>query len=318
MHGRIPRLVMAASLVAALAVTLTASGPVSRTETGADTPALRSISSRLDGTVSTVLIEASEPVAYLTSQPDPLTVLVDLRNVSAAGLSGTPVAAMLAPVAGVVIEGASAPDGAPVARVRVRLDRAAKHRVRSSRNTILVEVEREVGAAGASGASGAVKVPSLAPKAPTFAKATAGETAGEPVDKPAATRRETATRAAATELRSVKAAAVPNGYAITVSGNGPLVASTVEEARDLPARLLLDFHGVAPGRAAALTTVNAAGIERIRVATNSREPLITRVVIDLARTLPYTIETVGEELRVLFERAVEASASVAVMAAVAP
>jgi len=312
MHGRIPGLVMAASLVAALAVTLTASGPVSRTETGADTPALRSISSRLDGTVSTVLIEASEPVAYLTSQPDPLTVLVDLRNVSADGLSGKPVATMLAPVAGVVIEGASAPDGAPVARVRVRLDRAAKHRVRSSRNMILVEVERGSAVASPAAASLAATLPMLAPKAPTFAKAPIGVKAavGEPVDKPAATLRATATRAAATELRSVKAAAMPNGYAITVSGNGPLVASTVEEARDLPARLLLDFQGVAPGRASALTTVNAAGIERIRVATNSREPLITRVVIDLARKLPYTIETVGEELRVLFERGVEATAAI--------
>ncbi len=142
MHGRIPRLVLAAPLAAALAVTLTASGPVSRSGIGADTPALRSISSRLDGALSTVLIEASEPVAYLTSQPDPLTVLVDLRNVNAGGLAGTPVAAMLAPVAGVVIEGATAPDGSPVVRVRVRLDRAAKHRVRSSRNIILVEVDR--------------------------------------------------------------------------------------------------------------------------------------------------------------------------------
>ena len=135
MHGGIPRLVMAAAMTAALAVTLTAGGSVPRSGT-ADTPALRSISTRLDGTISTVLIEASEPVAYLTSQPDPLTVLVDLRNVNAGGLDGTPVTAMPAPVAGVAIEGAHAPDGSPVARVRVRLDRAAKHRVRSSRNKI--------------------------------------------------------------------------------------------------------------------------------------------------------------------------------------
>ena len=66
-------------MVAALAVTLTAGAPATRR--GTETPALRSISSRLDGALSTVLIEASEPVAYLTSQPDPLTVLVDLRNV---------------------------------------------------------------------------------------------------------------------------------------------------------------------------------------------------------------------------------------------
>ena len=284
MHGRIPRLVLAAPLAAALAVTLTASGPVP-SGTGADTPALRSISSRLDGAISTVLIEASEPVAYLTSQPDPLTVLVDLRNTTANSLEAMPIAAMLAPVAGVAIEGASAPDGAPVARVRVRLERAAKHRVRSSRNTILVEVDR--GAAPSAAAVAAV--PSIAPKAPAVA-------------------RTAAVRAMATELRSIKASEVSNGFAITLAGNGPLVASSVDETRDLPARVFLDFQGVTAGRAAALTTVNAAGIERVRVATNSREPLITRVVIDLARKIPYTVETVGEEIRVLFNRAVETTA----------
>ena len=94
---------------------------------------------------------------------------------------------------------------------------------------------------------------------------------------------------------------VDNGYAVTLVGNGPLLAAKVEEAKDLPARVFLDFHGVAAGSAPAVTPVNADDIERVRVATNSREPLITRVVIDLARKIPYTIETVGEEMRVLFK-----------------
>ena len=84
MHPGIPRLVLVTPMVAALAVTLTAGAP---TAAAPETPALRSISSRLDGALSTVLIEASEPVAYLTSQPDPLTVLVDLRNIYPEGLA---------------------------------------------------------------------------------------------------------------------------------------------------------------------------------------------------------------------------------------
>lgn len=309
MHGRIPRLVLAAPLAAALAVTLTASGPVP-SGPGAGTPALRSISSRLDGAVSTVLIEASEPVAYLTSQPDPLTVLVDLRNTTAGSLDTMPIAAMLAPVAGVAIEGASAPDGVPVARVRVRLERAATHRVRSSRNTILVEVDR---------AGGTPQV-RLKPDATLLTKPGVAL-----VTAPLATA---GARAMATELRSIKASEVANGYAITLAGNGSLVASSVDEPRDLPARVFLDFAGVTAGRAAAVTPVNAAGIERVRVATNSLEPLVTRVVIDLARKIPYTVETAGEEIRVLFSRAVEtlvappppaaAPAPVAVAAAVVP
>ena len=170
MHGRISRLVLVTPIVAALAMTVMASRPAA--SGGAETPALKSISSRLDGAVSTVLIEASEPVAYLTSQPDPLTVLVDLRNVNAAALDGKPIADMLTPVSAVGVESATAPDGAPVARVRVRLDREAKHRVRSSRNTILVEVDRNSPSSVAAARSMA---PTIAPVPP--AVKTANETA---------------------------------------------------------------------------------------------------------------------------------------------
>src|SRR5687768_16878253 len=165
MHPGIPRLVLVAPMVAALAVTLTAGAP--SFTAGTETPAIRSISSRLDGALSTVLIEASEPVAYLTSQPDPLTVLVDLRNATVGSLISDTVANLLEPIGSVRVESANAPDGAPVARVRVGLERAAKHRVRSARNTILVEVDRS--ASNTKGA--AASVPTIAPKAPSMVRA---------------------------------------------------------------------------------------------------------------------------------------------------
>ena len=166
-----------------------------------------------------------------------------------------------------------------------------------------------------------VAMPSLtlAPKAPTPVAAKAVDkptSATATVDKPSAALRAPAARVAATELRSVTTSEVTNGFAVTVAGNGPLVASSVEDARDLPNRVFLDFQGVSAGRAAAVTAVNTAGVDRVRVATNSREPLITRVVIDLARKIPYTIETIGEEVRVLFTRAVDATT--ALVAPVAP
>jgi len=297
MHGRISRLVLVAPVVVALAVTLTASGPAAMG--GAEIPALKSISSRLDGAISTVLIEASEPVAYLTSQPDPLTVLVDLRNVNAASLDGRPMAGMLAPVSGVGVERSTAPDGSPVARVRVRLDRVARHRVRTSRNTILVEFS---GPAGTTAALPEILMIPAATKSPAMST-------------PAPATEE---RAAATQLRSVRVAKTDNGYSITLAGNGPLIPSKVAEAKDLPARVLLDFNGLAAGSAPAITNVKNGDIDRIRVATNSRDPLITRVVIDLARQIPYTVEQIGDDLRVLFKRAAATAAAVVTPAAVAP
>src|SRR6478735_2460755 len=136
MRSRYLRLISAAPVTALLAVTVAASGPSS-----AEGPAVRAITGRADGALSTVLIEASEPVAYLTSQPDPLTVFVDLRNARTEGVPAT-LAVSEPPVTGVRLEPAVAPDGAPVARVRVALDRPANHRVRASRNLIYVEVDR--------------------------------------------------------------------------------------------------------------------------------------------------------------------------------
>ena len=183
MHGRIPRLVLVAPIVVALVVTVTASRPAALG--GAEIPALKSISSRLDGAVSTVLIEASEPVAYLTSQPDPLTVLVDLRNVDAASLGARPIADLLAPVKGVGVEHATAPDGSPVTRVRVRLDRASRHRVRSARNTILVEFSGTPAAASAKAVMPENVERPVAAKVPVAA-ATAEKTAAPAAEKRAA------------------------------------------------------------------------------------------------------------------------------------
>ena len=73
-----------------------------------------------------VLIEASEPVAYIAARPDPFTVLVDLRNVATAGYANGFSADPGSPVRAVSVETARGEDGLPVARVRVSLDRAGQ------------------------------------------------------------------------------------------------------------------------------------------------------------------------------------------------
>jgi hypothetical protein len=119
------------ALAVAGVVAATVAAEVSRDAAGIETRAtraeLRAISSRLEGLHSTILIESSEPVAYVTSQPDPLTVLVDLRNVKAGQLPPG-ILGPLPPVANVNVEEAVAGDGAPLARVRVGLAHQAKYR----------------------------------------------------------------------------------------------------------------------------------------------------------------------------------------------
>ncbi len=44
---------------------------------------LKAISARVNAKGASLVIEATEPVAYTTSRPDPLTLLLDFRNVAA-------------------------------------------------------------------------------------------------------------------------------------------------------------------------------------------------------------------------------------------
>ncbi len=137
----------------------------------------------------------------------------------------------------------------------------------------------------------AVLVPSLASARPEGSQAPQSPTPAR-VAEP---------RAAATQLRSVGVTKIDGGYSITLSADGPLFASNVAESKDLPPRVVVDFERVSPGAAPAITTINDDGIDRVRVSTHSRNPLITRVVIDLSRRIPFTVEQVGEDLRVLLK-----------------
>src|ERR1700704_5875321 len=47
------------------------------------TPQLKSLSAKAGRRITTLTIETSDPVPYLTNRPDPMTLLIDLRQVDA-------------------------------------------------------------------------------------------------------------------------------------------------------------------------------------------------------------------------------------------
>jgi type IV pilus assembly protein PilQ len=285
-HGRSILLgVLGAVAVATCAATVAVAN--GGAENGAAPSAeLRAISSKFDARTSTVMIEATEPVAYVTSQPDPLTVVVDLRNVLA-GFLAAPIAPV-PPVTAVGVEEATAPDGAPLARIVVKMDRPARHKVRSSRNVIYVDVERT--------RANPTGVPSMGSSPGVPSGSSRGSTTAVPA---VSSRSSTTTVRTATAIKNVRALA--NGGGVAIQGDGQLIASSIEEAKDLPPRIVLDFDKVSARGVPSVIQVNAGDIKRVRVATNSRTPLVTRVVIDLAKQLAYRVEEAGDELRVLFE-----------------
>jgi type IV pilus assembly protein PilQ len=275
---------------------------------------------------SAIIIEASAPVAFAVSNPDAWTVQLDLRDVSVDGAANQ--VTRTDTVARVSLEQASAADGREVARVRLSLARPATYKVRSARSTIRVELggapapEPSAPAAAAAPEQAIAVEPSPEPATmpvaapPDSAPALFPDSPLTPspvdaslsraADTPAPTLTLSATpipAGSATVLDRVKAARTGNGVSVTLGGDGYLAPSNVTESRDLPRRLVMDFPGVAP-RAAAQTSVSGGLVRSVRIAANSRQPLITRVVMELATGVTYHVERVGDggrDLAVMFE-----------------
>jgi type IV pilus assembly protein PilQ len=88
-----------------------------------------------------------------------------------------------------------------------------------------------------------------------------------------------------------------------LSGNGRLDPSSLTESEDQPRRLVLDFPNVA-STAPAQTGVDGVFVKKVRIGVNSREPLVTRVVMELTPSAAYHVERSGadgRDLAVVFE-----------------
>jgi type IV pilus assembly protein PilQ len=218
-------------------------------------PQLKELSAKAGRRITTVTIETSDPVAYLTNRPDPMTLLLDLREVDAAQAAATVLPAK-GLVAGASVEQVTGDDGVRVARVRIKLTQPAAHQVRSRRNIIYVDLDGAF-PLGSVGAASPGVVP--APADPRFA----------------------------TLLENVRADATPTGASITLSGNGELVAQSVTPFGDGTPRVVLDFPNVR-SQTPADVFVGRGPVSVVHVTTTGAVPA-TRVVVDLLRPASYRV-----------------------------
>ena len=130
---------------------------------------LKTITSRATSTGTSLVIEASDPVPYVATRPDPLTVYIDFRNVTADGLASF-VARGKAPIADVSVEpGDRQAGGSP--RVRINLSQPVEYHVRADRNSVVVDFDK-----APAKAAPATVVPALARPAQSQPTARTGDT----------------------------------------------------------------------------------------------------------------------------------------------
>jgi type IV pilus assembly protein PilQ len=180
-------------------------------------------------------------------------------------------------IAGVELEQATTVDGKDLARVRVALAGPAAYKLRSSRNVIRLELEPD------------------ASKAFTTEGTATPTRHAEVPDDPAVV--------AATTISRVRASHTRTSTVVTLSGNGRLVPASLSESEDQPRRLVLDFPNVSPD-GVSRSRVDGVFVKQVRVAVNSRDPLLTRVVMEISPSAIYHVERAGSDgrdLAVVFE-----------------
>src|SRR5688572_20448771 len=256
------------SLLAGLciAAALGAMTPLGAAGARADAAMLKKIGSTLEARTGSVAIEASAAVPYVASQPDPRTFVVELRDVVAAGFADDFKVDPRHPVGGVQVESAVA-DGVNVARVRITLRQPMRPRVRSARNMIYVEADR-------------IDAIPDAPGTVSLAGASA-------------------------VIRDVRVTQRGTATAVTLLGTSRLVATSIQEPKDGPRRVVIEFPNVTSA-VASTTAIRQGPVDRVRIGFNPQAPLLTQVTVDLSRAAPYRVETSpdGNDLTLVFDEPV--------------
>jgi type IV pilus assembly protein PilQ len=272
-------LLVLAGLWAAGLTPVDAFGPPPAEPAAGSAPRFKGMSTSAGRRITTVSIETTDPVAYVTSRPDPLTLFVDLREVDASGARSALLGAK-GIVSGGAVEEAIGPDGTRVARVRIRLTSPAAHQVRSKRNVIHVDFDSAfpLGSVGSASPAGGAT-----PTSSRFA----------------------------TMLENVRAEAKASGAAITLTGNGELIVESVTPLGDGTPRVVLAFPNVR-SQAPADLFVGRGPVSSVHVATTGTIPT-TRVTVDLLRPAIYRVippEEGEKEFTILFEEDVPPAAVV--------
>ncbi len=255
-----------------VALALGVMAPLRAIGAGNDPAMLKRIASKIDGRTGVVAIEATSPVPYVASQPDPKTFVVEMRDVVAAGFENRFYADPRHPIAAIQVENAAASDGTVIARIRMTLDQPMRPKVRSTRNVIYVEAERA----------------DSAPAATTAATSSAVSVTGP---SPA--------------IRDLRVQKRGEATAVTLHGTSRLIATSVIEPKDGPRRVVINF----PNVTSSLPSTNNVGqgpVQRVRIGFDPKAPLMTQVTFDLSRTAPYRVESSpdGNDMTLVFDEPV--------------
>jgi len=244
-----------------------------KADVGASARTVR-VGATVDAHAVRIEAKASGPFEYTTYRPSETLFVVDLAGVRSSGGSGVRVLKSQVVSSYRVLQ-YRAGDRA-IVRLEVLLRAPVQPRVhRENSNELTVVFE-----------GGAAPTTAIQPEANKPAPSTPlrASEAGTPVTRPA------------TLIEKIEVNRVAAETQVRVEGNGRLSYQTMRLRQ--PDRVVLDFSGTRPRVAAKNISVSTEPVARVRV--GQFKPGITRVVVELAKAAPYTVDVQGSSLTLSF------------------
>ena len=244
-----------------------------------------------------VVLSSSAPLLYTSYEPRPDLLIVDLRDVSVAPGFHTPQAP------GGMVESIKFEEldelGRRITRLSIAHQPDAKPDVRSVGQGLAIAFTGPVNTASAEEPSAPAPAPEAVAAAPSVTSAPLSASPA-PAPSPAAEAPAVAVARGETAhaLETVTAESRDGGVAIALLGDGWFSPKDFMLAN--PPRLVIDLPGVKNEVRQRAISVKGDVVSRVRVSQFQTSPeLVTRVVIDLARPVAYTLAPDGERLAVL-------------------
>ena len=248
---------------------------------------IESISARTENNSTLVTIQSDRPLSYTSYDPDATTLVVELPDTDVSAVQSlipvnTP---QLGSIEVASVQGTS---GSSRARLQLTGRVSAETRIEPQGQDLVIVLEGVNTALVQSPAGADASGPSAAESAIQTAPADQGTP--EPPAKPAK---------AATRLTGVELIGDPATPTILLKGDGALSYTTLDLSN--PPRLVVDVAGVINDVNPRSFNLDLGSVKQVRTSQYKLTPeKVTRVVFDLSRTSPYTIETQGPALAVSF------------------
>ncbi len=234
-----------------------------------------------------VTVEGSGPILQYTSfqLTDPLRLVVDITDSDIGKLSRTNVNS------GFVTDiNPSQKDH--IARLEIGLSQSVESQVYQSEGKLIVELSKPVSEPTATPEAA---TPAPPPETPSPAPAPA-------VEKPEAQQPETGT---ATVISSIRASASKEGVKVIVKADGTMRPNAFMVGGN---KLVVDIPGVISRVKPRVIPVRKGGLDKVRVGQHAAPGLKVRIVMDLTKTMQYTVTPQGNTVLIAMNEAPAAKA----------